>query len=615
MKITKAAMILIITILACLSVTAYTYIGDSEIGIGSKIEGNTEYKLYTTAYDSKTNIGFFANGTTPAGLAIALNQNNGVAAIMSRDIDNTMKEMQFYANRYRFYNSTSDQIMKITPSGWVGIGTDNPLAPLHVRKTSGDGFWLGEQRGTYDGAMGGGFNSNNNVFSLFFRDPTDDVPYNNLWMHAAKYIMHINGTQAMRIMPSGNVKIGTGIAAAKLEVDGDVYIDNTGLINITTMPINFSLITGGADNNYYEYPMLSFDSDDKSPIIPNRFALFEGTFAITDKESDQASVALISTVNQANGELLTGVAEMTYNSTSDIMTYSGAGKYVFDNPISIYPDENDKSVYIDTDATTGDSFYKSGGLVIQGNSLTTGNAATFYSDSASGSFTGAGIDGLVGISVDNTGATGNALGVKQDGTGDGIFLDQNGNGTALRIDSEEVGGTTFSIENSDSTNTMMILARNGNAEVVRLNRDQTSSDGTNLFYRDLDSTNTAGALMNVVNDNSGDDQNALKIQQDGTGSGIFIDQNGNGNSLYIDSESTTKPAIVIDQKVADVQNSIAILHDGTNKFRVRREDSVNENVTLILGNYHIWIDSTGDLRIKNSVPTSDTDGSVVGAQT
>jgi hypothetical protein len=34
-----------------------------------------------------------------------------------------------------------------------------------------------------------------------------------------------------------------------------------------------------------------------------------------------------------------------------------------------------------------------------------------------------------------------------------------------------------------------------------------------------------------------------------------------------------------------------------------------------LGPYHLWVDSTGDLRIKNGAPTSDTDGTVVGTQT
>jgi hypothetical protein len=34
----------------------------------------------------------------------------------------------------------------------------------------------------------------------------------------------------------------------------------------------------------------------------------------------------------------------------------------------------------------------------------------------------------------------------------------------------------------------------------------------------------------------------------------------------------------------------------------------------ILGGNHLWVDATGDLRIKSSAPTSDLDGSVVGAQ-
>jgi len=34
----------------------------------------------------------------------------------------------------------------------------------------------------------------------------------------------------------------------------------------------------------------------------------------------------------------------------------------------------------------------------------------------------------------------------------------------------------------------------------------------------------------------------------------------------------------------------------------------------IMGAYHLWIDATGDLRIKSSVPTSDTDGAIVGVQ-
>jgi hypothetical protein len=36
---------------------------------------------------------------------------------------------------------------------------------------------------------------------------------------------------------------------------------------------------------------------------------------------------------------------------------------------------------------------------------------------------------------------------------------------------------------------------------------------------------------------------------------------------------------------------------------------------LRLGVYYLWVDATGNLRIKNGAPTSDTDGTVVGTQT
>lgn len=41
----------------------------------------------------------------------------------------------------------------------------------------------------------------------------------------------------------------------------------------------------------------------------------------------------------------------------------------------------------------------------------------------------------------------------------------------------------------------------------------------------------------------------------------------------------------------------------------------NSNSLLKLGTYALWVDSTGDLRMKNGTPTSETDGTIVGTQT
>lgn len=34
----------------------------------------------------------------------------------------------------------------------------------------------------------------------------------------------------------------------------------------------------------------------------------------------------------------------------------------------------------------------------------------------------------------------------------------------------------------------------------------------------------------------------------------------------------------------------------------------------ILGQYHIWVDATGDVRIKSTPPTTDLDGTIIGTQ-
>jgi hypothetical protein len=54
------------------------------------------------------------------------------------------------------------------------------------------------------------------------------------------------------------------------------------------------------------------------------------------------------------------------------------------------------------------------------------------------------------------------------------------------------------------------------------------------------------------------------------------------------------------------------------KLYIEKETQIGDGAwngqRLKLGGYNLWVDSTGRLRIKNGVPTSDTDGTVVGSQ-
>lgn len=55
------------------------------------------------------------------------------------------------------------------------------------------------------------------------------------------------------------------------------------------------------------------------------------------------------------------------------------------------------------------------------------------------------------------------------------------------------------------------------------------------------------------------------------------------------------------------------------KLYIEKETQIGDGAwngqRLKLGNYNLWVDSSGRLRIKNGAPTSDTDGTIVGIQT
>ena len=66
-------------------------------------------------------------------------------------------------------------------------------------------------------------------------------------------------------------------------------------------------------------------------------------------------------------------------------------------------------------------------------------------------------------------------------------------------------------------------------------------------------------------------------------------------------------------------------NDITPRFLTDGADTTFGNLTFqgggwntahpVLGTYHLWVDATGDLRIKNGAPTLDLDGTIVGTQT
>ena len=186
-----------------------------------------------------------------------------------------------------------------------------------------------------------------------------------------------------------------------------------------------------------------------------------------------------------------------------------------------------------------------------------------------------------------------------------------------------VNGTTTTI-NSTTFEVADDVEITENNKGVRFWNTSNASDGVirldasnNLYYE-----TGVGGSHQFYNNNGSD----LVCELEGSGAatftprsasnvtGVLIDQDGDGVALKIDSEATTKSALRLESTPNNDIFSLTIIHSATNVFGIARNDDTNDDVVLKLGNHYLWVDSTGDLRISSSSPTSDTDGTVVGTQ-
>jgi hypothetical protein len=153
------------------------------------------------------------------------------------------------ARDHIFYTGTTPtERLRITSAGNVGIGTTNPVAPLHIERsinemlrlrntTAGGGsgyISFYETGGTRVGWIGNSSSSNTNL------------QINN--QSATGYVsINTNNTERLRINSSGNVGIGTTTPATKLDVNGSasaVFFENP-----QTITSNYTIVTGRSAMN------------------------------------------------------------------------------------------------------------------------------------------------------------------------------------------------------------------------------------------------------------------------------------------------------------------------------------------------------------------------------
>ena len=158
------------------------------------------------------------------------------------------------------------------------------------------------------------------------------------------------------------------------------------------------------------------------------------------------------------------------------------------------------------------------------------------------------------------------------------------------------------------------------------------------------------STSDVVNNNTNGDNLAVP-NLDASGNGISLINNGlrvgeipdtggfapNNYVMDVTSSDLTGPIklfnnannkLFLDSGILTMQSNAGMRIKGGTGLNLMSADSAGNNVAvtttagtsswekghLVIGAYHLWVDSTGDLRIKSSAPTSDTDGTVVGSQ-
>jgi len=216
-----------------------------------------------------------------------------------------------------------------------------------------------------------------------------------------------------------------------------------------------------------------------------------------------------------NGAKIASAAETGYAVLKLEASSTGNGLFLDQNGNGI-------SLHIDSEATNQHNIYL--------DSINTNRGVRFAS---TGAFTGTSEPAFFHVKLDNAASTKPVQAITNDGTGDGLFIDQNGDGIGLKIDSDAVTAGNYGLRVDTGSGANAVLFQTSNANYVELARMEATGLASNYFYRNLASGDTAAPVMFIEQDNSGDDQNALSIQQDGTGDDIDF-----GNSISMKSNST-----------------------------------------------------------------------------
>lgn len=163
--------------------------------------------------------------------------------------------------------------------------------------------------------------------------------------------------------------------------------------------------------------------------------------------------------------------------------------------------------------------------------------------------------------------------------------------------------------NASSTASSIFATNAGTGHGMDMEQTGVLASGKHGIYirSSAAQVNADSDLLKVEQLSGSSTSRCVGILNEGSGETLYIDNNGTAAAFHIDTEQgNDTPIFYIDPPP---------LSGGAQTVGFWANDDVTGNVTLKFADWYLWVDSTGDLRISNGIPSSDTGGTVVGTQT
>jgi trimeric autotransporter adhesin len=309
------------------------YDDGTNVGIGTSSPSSKVHILESgTPFSSAagTVAVFQRSGESYSGSVISIiGGNDGSSTLNFGDTDdeNVGYVSYIHSDNYLTLGTNAAERLRIDSSGRVGIGTSSPADVIDIQKNQNatTNFYF-RNTDTTDSNSRAVLNVDAGDVGLNLEVINGDHSYisasSNLYsMAGSQSIFFTGGSERMRITSSGNVGIGTGSPAAKLDVNGDALINSLtvgrGGSNVSTnTAVGLTALgaaTSGSNNTGIGYLALEDNTTGSNNTAVGLFALRNNT---TAGSNTAIGVQALDANTTASNNTAVGASALTSNTTA-----------------------------------------------------------------------------------------------------------------------------------------------------------------------------------------------------------------------------------------------------------------------------------------------------------